>query len=144
MEEEKAISLNEQIKQTIKQNLVLLRKANDLKMRDVAAALGIKENTYRVWEEPDKSCPKQIELVRIAKMYGVSLDLLMTGKADGDGRLSLSVQAPKLDNEVYGEQLLRDLSRYEKILVMKIRQMNTADRNKVNELVEEICSQFDK
>ena len=143
MENQQQLSLSDEIRQTVKQNLVRLREANGLKMRDVANALGIKENTYRVWEDPQKGCPKQVDLVRIAKMYHISLDMLITGKTDTPSGGFISVHAPQgIDNDTYGEKYLSDLSRYEKIMIMKIRQMNTADRNKVNELVEEICSRF--
>lgn len=145
MEKENPINFNEQIKNTIKKNLVSLREANGLKMRDVATALGIKENTYRVWEDPQKGCPKQADLVKIARMYNISLDMLMTGKMSEQNKGVFTVRAKDpFEDHIYGDKYLSELSKYEKIVIMKIRQMNAADRSKVNELIEEICAKFNQ
>ena len=73
---ERALKNEKEIIANIKSNITLLRKANKLSMRDTAFALGVKENTYRVWEDPGKSGPKPQYIYQIAKAYGVTTDFL--------------------------------------------------------------------
>ncbi|MDE5995360.1 MAG: helix-turn-helix domain-containing protein, partial [Eubacterium sp.] len=56
-----------------------LRKSKGLKQREVAEAIGIKENNYRKYET--STIPRKDTLVKIAAFYGVTIDYLM-GRTD--------------------------------------------------------------
>lgn len=126
------------IRNNIKTNLRLLREANNLKMRDVANALGIKENTYRVWEDKSKdTVPKTDSLVDISKVFNVSIDFLMQSENENK-KHSLQFNASTNDNSVYGDKYLNELTNEEKLAVMKMRRLSSADRLKILEKIEEI------
>ena len=150
-----AINLAERISEKqstnsiVRQNLRLLREANGLSMKMVAEALGVKPNTYRVWEAEDgKSGIKNYRIVQLAKIYGVTTDFILTSR-DEDPQPSvgdmLKVAAPNLYNkEIYGDNYLSELSDYEKILVMQVRRLNNTDKQKLNEYLGGILDDMDR
>ncbi len=129
----------EQVKKNIKTNLVELRKASKLSKRDVANALGINENTYRIWEDPNRSSPKMHNLVKIAQIYKVSCDFLLTDNTNSSAKIPTKLNCdPEAEEK---KKYLSSLDKYERIIVMKIRQLDMEERDKVNCLIEELLEE---
>ncbi len=126
-----------EVRKNIKKNVSLLREINDLKMREVANALGIKENTYRTWEDTRTvSSPKPDKLIALSKLYDVSVDFLMKNE---DENIGSKVAAQNADaDRIYGDKYLNELSADEKLTVMKMRVLSSTDRAKVKEFIESI------
>lgn len=128
----------------IKKNLKKLRSMNKLSMREVAAILGVKENTYRVWEdEQNKTVPKTDMLLQLAKVFDVSVDFLFR-----DELTNLDAVDNRLSNRnggtyIYGDKYISELSSEEKVTVMKIRRMSTEDKQKVYKLIDLINKKID-
>lgn len=57
-------------------NIRALREDNDLKQREVAAVLGVSQNTYSQYETGVIAFTDQV-LLKLADYYGVSVDYLM-------------------------------------------------------------------
>lgn len=107
-------------------------------MRQVAELLGVKENTYRVWEDENGSCPKPHFIVELAKIYKVSTDALFYG-LKAEGSTPLAVNSPqKPYNDIYGDRYFTELSDSEKILVMSVRRLNSEDRQQVMKYIAEL------
>ena len=133
---EMAIDIAE-VRNNIKKNISLLREVNGLKMREVANALGIKENTYRTWEDTRTvSSPKPDKLIALSRLYDVSVDFLMKNENENINS-KVAVQQADAD-KVYGDKYLNELSAEEKMTVMKLRMLNSRDRVKVEEFIESI------
>ena len=64
---------------TIAESLRRFRKAFNLKQKDVADALGVKQPTYQVYEA--KSIPSAAIIIKLADAYDVSADYLL-GRSD--------------------------------------------------------------
>ena len=129
----------QEVRSNIKRNITLLRTANGLKMREVANALGVKENTYRTWEdERTVSSPKPDKIIAIAKLYDVSVDFIMNNEEDNIKNANdvKSVEADK----IYGDKYLNELSAEEKLHLMRYRILNSRDRKIINEKIESIIS----
>ena len=126
-----------EVRKNIKKNISLLREINGLKMREVANALGIKENTYRTWEDTRTvSSPKPDKLIALSKLYDVSVDFLMKNE---DENIGSKVAAQNADaDRIYGDKYLNELSADEKLTVMKMRVLSSTDRAKVKEFIESI------
>ncbi len=140
MKETRIDNNQEKVKNNIKTNIVELRKANKLSKRDVANVLGINENTYRIWEDPKRSSPKMHNLVKIAQIYNVSCDFLLNDNIN-DTRTDIpkKVSASSPDDEK--KKFLSSLDKYERLIVMKIRQLDPDERSKVNNLIEELLEE---
>ncbi len=129
------------IHQRIKKNIKRLRDENGLTRRDVSKILGTKENTYRIWEdEKSETLPKAALLSEIAKIYNVSINFLYRNEKENESYI-LNASTP--DNSIYGEKYLSELSSEEKIMIMKIRRMTNADRDKVKELIGDIVDKME-
>ena len=126
-----------EVRKNIKKNVSLLREINGLKMREVANALGIKENTYRTWEDTRTvSSPKPDKLIALSKLYDVSVDFLLKNE---DENIGSKVAAQNADaDRSYGDKYLNELSADEKLTVMKMRVLSSTDRAKVKEFIESI------
>ena len=132
-------NLKAYIVENIKNNLQILRKTNGLTMREVAKAMDIKENTYRIWEDKTKdSIPKAESLVLLASIYNVSVDFLM--RTEANNRYDVPLKVCEAD-DVYGDKYLNELSPQEKLTVMKTRRMSSADRQWVCDLIDEILGE---
>lgn len=64
---------------TIAESLKRFRKEFNLKQKDVADTLGVKQPTYNVYES--KSIPSAAIIIKIADAYDVSTDYLL-GRSD--------------------------------------------------------------
>lgn len=126
------------VKQTLKDNLIAYRKANNLRQEDVATALGLNDSsTYRSWET-GRSSPRPAMLIKIAQMYNISLDTLLGNTARvGDRSFSVSSKS-KYNDDVYGDRYLSELQNNEKLFIMKYRQLNSEDKEKVGKFLEDI------
>ena len=125
-------------KSTIKSMLIAYRKENNLRQEDVANALGMADSsTYRSWET-GRSSPKSEMLVKIAQMYNISLDTLMGNTAKtNESRFAVS-SGNKYNDDVYGDRYLSELQNNEKLIIMKYRQLNSEDKEKLGEFMEKI------
>jgi len=141
MKENRIDNNQEEVKNNIKTNLVELRKASKLSKRDVANVLGVNENTYRIWEDPKRSSPKMHNLVKIAQIYNVSCDFLLRDNINSKSEtvISKSVSASSPDDEK--KRFLSSLDKYERLIVMKIRQLDIEERNKINDLIEKLLDE---
>ena len=71
-------------------------------------------------------------------MYNISLDTLMGNTAkSGDNRFSV-LSGNKYNEDVYGDRYLSELQNNEKLIIMKYRQLNSEDKEKVGEFIEKI------
>lgn len=57
-------------------NIRALREDNDIKQREIAAVLGVSQNTYSQYETSVIAFTDQV-LLKLADYYGVSVDYLM-------------------------------------------------------------------
>lgn len=133
------MKFEDEIKKNIKENLIYFRKANGLTQEETANALNIKDSsTYRSWET-GRSAPKNSMLVRIARMYNVSTDRILTNTDDYKNIRQHKVSAPvEYDDSVYGDEYLSELENSEKLFIMKFRQLNAKDKQKVAKYLDEI------
>lgn len=129
---------SEDIKNNIKTNLVLLRKENNLSKRDVANALNMNENTYRIWEDPKKSCPKPYDIYKIAQIYGVSVDFILTNHEAFNNKVASEKSGYNgLDKNIY----LVELDDYEKLLVLNVRTLTKEQQNQLNTYIHDLLSE---
>ena len=133
---------SEEVKQNIKKNITALRKANKLKMRDVAAAINVNENTYRIWEDPKRSCPKPYDILKLATIYNVSCDFIL-----GNSELKSNILTVNASNGYESEDekvYLSSLDRYEKLLVMCSRRLSLEEKEKIGEEIYKFLDKKDK
>ncbi len=79
----------------IENKLQFLRELHDWKQQEVADALGVTRSTYANYESGRRS-PDIDTLMRLADVYGISLDELTGHCVKDSGRLQLSSQALRL------------------------------------------------
>ena len=60
-------------------NICRLRTANNLSQGELAEALGVSRQSVSKWET-DASVPELDKLVKLASLFGVTLDQLVTGE----------------------------------------------------------------
>ena len=128
----------EQVKENIKRNIAALRIHNGLKKRDVANALGIKENTYRIWEDPSRSCPKPHDIVKLAAIYNVSCDFILN---DNETAPANQVACDSEYNVPKKKTYLTELDSFEKLLVMKARRLSPAGKQKIGEELSKLLEE---
>ena len=136
-------------REIIRRNITKLREDNNLLKKDVAEAIGVPPNTYRVWEDEDEeSGVKPYRIVQLAKVYGVSTDCILLNHDEDFAQEDDSVQgvaAPNHYNKfVYGEKYLSELEDYEKLLVMKVRRLSKADKKRLNDYLSEMLAEMDQ
>ncbi len=66
---------------TIGKRIAMLRREKGLKQEDVAQALNVSSQAVSKWEN-DQSCPDITLLPRLAKLLGVSVDILLSGEEE--------------------------------------------------------------
>ncbi len=114
-------------REILRNNLINLRNTNDLTQKNIADILGLERSTYTSWEK-GRSSPKPNEIVKLAKIYNVTTDYLLTGKN------SEKIQVENFSNYdrgVYGDSNISELTDFEKTLLLKIRVLNTKDKQKI-------------
>lgn len=127
----------DEIKVMIKENLVKYRKANKLTGEDVADALNMNHGTYRSWET-GRSSPKFSSVIKLSQIYGVTVDNLLYDHEKLHDANRMIVANTEYNKDVYGDDYLSQLSNWEKIMIMKIRQLNQEDRKKVTDLIKDL------
>ncbi len=125
-----------QIKQdNIKDTLIKLRKSHGFTQENISDILGIKRATYASWES-GRSNPKKDALIKLAKIYNVNCDYILTGDHVSN---KLSVASPvNYNSDVYGDRYVSELSNFEKALLLKLRPLNAQDKQKVVEFIEKL------
>lgn len=132
------MATEEQIKEMIKENLVKYRKANKLTGEEVSEALNMNHGTYRSWET-GRSSPKFSSVIKLAQIYGVSVESLLCDHQELIGASKGRLQSPSdYNSDVYGDDYLSQLSNWEKVVIMKIRQLNQDDKKKVVDLLKDL------
>ena len=66
---------------TLGKRIAALRREKGLKQEDIAQALDVSSQAVSKWEN-DQSCPDIGLLPKLARLLGVSVDTLLTGKED--------------------------------------------------------------
>ena len=66
---------------TIGIRIALLRKQKELRQEDLAEMLQVSPQAVSKWEN-DQSCPDILLLPKLAKILGVSVDMLLTGEQE--------------------------------------------------------------
>ena len=95
---------------TLGQNIARLRTQKNLSQGDLADALEVSRQSVSKWET-DASIPELDKLLRLAELFGVTTDYLLTGTA-ADGRDDAALRAlwAQMRERLDGTLLLRDKS----------------------------------
>lgn len=134
------MATEEEIREMIKENLVKYRKANNLTGEDVSEALNMNHGTYRSWET-GRSSPKFSSVIKLSQIYGVTVDNLLYDHDMLNNSPYSRLESPRgssYNSDIYGDDYLSQLSNWEKVVIMKIRQLNQEDKDKVVELLKEL------
>ncbi|MBR3150306.1 MAG: helix-turn-helix transcriptional regulator [Eubacterium sp.] len=122
-----------ELKKVLQHNIAEIRYNRKVTQHTISKALGISRETYSNYE--NRTIPPQYLIYQLAKVYNVSPSVFY------DENLDVEKLFVENDNsEIYGENSFIDLSDDEKLFVMKIRQLNKKDREK---LLKEINSILD-
>ena len=100
--------------------LTLLRKASGLKQEEVAAAIGLTRSAYTYYE-CDRSRPDCDGLIKLSKLYKVSVDALL-GVAPFPDVAGYALTAAD-EERLVEERFLGYLEKEERLLVSLYRQM---------------------
>lgn len=120
-------------REILRKNLIKLRNVNDLTQKNIADIIGLERSTYTSWEK-GRSSPKPNEIVKLARIYNVTTDFLLTGKSKDAIQVASSSE---YDRGVYGDSNVSELSDFEKTLLLKIRVLNTKDKQKLADFLEQ-------
>lgn len=131
------MAFDNESKMIIAKNLKELKERNGLKGKDVAAALGINPSTYRSWET-GRSAPKFLMLTNIAKMYNVSINTILEAPDSHEFKVS---SPNEYNSNIYGDRYLSELENSEKLFVMKWRQLNRQDKDKLIDFMQTLLPQ---
>jgi len=121
-------------KKIIRQNLIYYRKKLKLSQDLVAEELGVTRATYANYEK--RSNPPHYVIAKLSRMYRIPLETFYIDNELEEAKRPLYVSAS--GNGIYGERHFTELSDYEKLLVMKVRQLNKEDRDKLNKMIKEL------
>lgn len=121
-----------EIMSNLAENLRILRERANLKQQNIADVVGIKRSSYAYYET-GKSSPKIDALIKIAKLYNVSVDEILGDLEEPVRRripniVSASIP-PYADNEavrIYDK--FNDLSDFEKMMILKMRLMSPEEK----------------
>ncbi|MBQ7204019.1 MAG: helix-turn-helix transcriptional regulator [Eubacterium sp.] len=116
------------------QNLKDFRDKLDLSQQEIADALGIKRETYANYEK--RTIPPHSVIYRLSQIYNVSPSVFYRPEPLENSNILLHYK----DDGLYGESSFLDLSSYEKVMVMKLRQLNKEDKIKIESEVDEILN----
>lgn len=134
VEEGEKMAFDNESKMIIAHNLKELRETNGLKGKDVANALAINPSTYRSWET-GRAAPKFLTLMQIANMYNVSISVIL----ENPNKINTSVSSSNDYNKsIYGDRYLSELENSEKLFIMKLRQLNKQDKDKIFDFMDSI------
>lgn len=122
------------LRENLKNNLLTLRKTNNMTQQQLADLLGIERSTYTSWEA-GRSLPKPAQFVKLSEIYNVSFEFL----TESIYQHKLVVNSPlKNPYRVYGDSFVSELNDYERTIILKLRMMNSNDKKSVEEFIESI------
>lgn len=117
------------IKESIKLNLRRYRQSNELTQAELCEVLCVDRTTYTKWESGD-TLPNPVQLTKLSKFYGVSIDDLI----GANDLLMVSNGNGLVDGEKYYIKLNDD----ERRLIIKYRMLNIQDEDKADEQIEKL------
>lgn len=113
------------------------RKANNLSQQQISDALSIGRATYARYEGSTR--PNYELLIKIAKIYGVTVDeLLKKNVVYDDGSEVEVVAEPDVEEKVKTDSKLINLTDFEKMVLIKTRLMTYEDKMKLSEYLNNI------
>lgn len=125
-------------KNILSENLKKLRLSLDLSGEQVADILKINPATYRSWET-GRSAPKYNILLEIARIYSISVESLLSNEPYKKVIYANQVESSNpYNSNIYSDEYLNELSITEKILVMKLRRLNSSDMKKLESFIDEL------
>ena len=83
MQPSKERSQEEMKKQTLGRMIASLRKENNMTQLELAERMGVTDKAVSKWER-DLSCPDIGTMLKLAELFGVSVDELMQGRRETD------------------------------------------------------------
>lgn len=119
-----------EVKAILQENIIKVRNSKKVTQLTVAQALGISRETYSNYEV--RTLPPQYLIFRLAKIYNITPDVFY--------RTNLEVDKLFVENDndrIYGESAFCDLTDAEKLLVMRMRQLNKKDKDEVNKFIQQ-------
>ena len=103
-------NIEEKDTQTVGQFLVDLRRAAGLTQKETADRLGISNKTISRWET-DRGLPDVDLLVQVARLYGVTVDELLSGRRAQKLELSIEKETNETDEEKYQDRSETEVGR---------------------------------
>ena len=85
---------------TLGQRIASLRRQKDLTQEAVAEALGVSPQAVSKWEN-DASCPDIMLLPQLAKMLGVTVDVLLSGEQEPETRLVPAAERKNFNDLIF-------------------------------------------
>lgn len=111
------------------------RKANNLSQQQISNMLSIGRATYARYEGSTR--PNYELLVKIAKIYGISVDELLSQNISYNGEPSSSIASePIVEEKIDTDSKLINLTDFEKQVLIKTRLMKYEDKMKLLEFLE--------
>lgn len=129
--------MEERVNKAIGERLKSLRQASKMNQTQVAEVLNVKRETYASWEI-GRSAPKYDTLIRIAQLYNVTLEYLLTGESQEPFTIRSSND---YNSDIYSDSYVNELSGFEKTILMKIRMLNLSDKQKLANFIENLKSE---
>lgn len=112
------------------------RKANRFSQQQVADILKIGRATYARYEGETR--PSYELLLKLAKLYGVSVDqLLHESMPDKPARMAVC-DAPEVEKVPRPDTQIINLTTFEQYILMKTRMMNYDDKTKLLAFIEKM------
>ena len=127
------------VKLLIGDRLRFLRKSARLSQSQIASLLEIDRSTYSYYET-DKTLPSINLLIKISKIYSITIDELIGNNntlSFYDGGRVLEKETARSENDEFLEKIVKlsDLNDDEKMLVLKYRLME--DKTEITKFFEE-------
>ena len=101
---------------TIGKRIAALRREKGMKQDDLAQMLGVSSQAVSKWEN-DQSCPDISLLPQLAKILGVSVDELLSGKQERQPVVTLVPEAQRKDIKEMMLRVVVDSSKGDKVRV---------------------------
>lgn len=112
--------------------LAMYRKKLELTQREVAEALNVDRSTYTCYEI-GKTEPNIETITKLAKIFNVSVvDLFPIDEGDN----TQAAEAGASSKSTVNKLKFYDLNEHEKMIIMKIRQMNAGDRIRLQRFLD--------
>ena len=123
------MSNDKRARSVFSERLRMLRKSNNLTQKQVAQSLSIDRSTYAYYEI-DKTKPDYDTLLRISRIFNVSVDFLLGRDRDASASVTLHDNHYPRDNTETSRSLV-DLTQEELAFLNIYRQLDSIQRNAV-------------